>query len=143
MKKTFFFLVLSTVLIVMTGCDRPRAVLYLMENQTDKELTVYPPYGLGVITLAPGEYFHVGSFGIYPDGPIVEVFYGNQPFYISMDGVKYQVDRNQKDNCLYESNYHRASDALTESLRENKTELVFIYELTEDYIQRQIVVPEE
>jgi hypothetical protein len=143
MKKLVNFLVLSTLLVIATGCERPRAVLYLMENQTGKEIVVYPPYYWEENTLAPDEYFPVGSFTIYPYGPGVEVFYRNQPFYISMDGVKYQVDRNQKDNCLYESNYHRASDALTDSLRQNKAELVWVYELTEDYIKRQIVVSEE
>ena len=142
MKKTFYFLALAAVLALTSGCNRDRSILYAMGNQTDKEITVYPPYGKMATTLSPGQYFGISIYPLYPDGPVVEALYDNSPFYISIDGVKYQVDRNQRDNCLWTYNYHEAPEAIADSLRDYKGELIWVYYLTEDYIKRQIVVNE-
>ena len=140
MKKMLNLLVLSTLLVITTSCERYRSVLYAMGNQTDKEIIVYPPLFKDATILAPGEYFGIAVYGI--DEP-VQALYGTRPFYISIDGVKYQVDRNQKDNCLWTWNYHEAPEAVGDSLRGYRGEIVSVYELTEDYIKRQIVVTEE
>jgi len=139
MKKCLNLLLFSTLLVIMTGCEKSRSILYAMGNQTDKEIIVYPPLFKDATILAPGEYFGIAVYDI--DVP-VQALYGTRPFYISMDGVKYQVDRNQKDNCLWTWNYHEAPKEVADSLRDYKGEIVSVYELTEDYIQRQIVVDE-
>lgn len=142
MKKTLCFLALGALLVLLSGCVRSRLILYAMGNQTGKEITIYPPseYQEGPVVLAPGDYFTVGHFLLPIDGPAFDSFYETSPFYIVMDGIKYQIDRNQQDNCLWVFNYHEAPEELAASLRQDKNELVWVYDLTEDYIRRQIII---
>ena len=142
MKKNLELLLLCTLLVFMASCESPRSVLFALGNQTDKEIIIYPPHGKGATTLAPGEYFGIAVYSLYHNAPVVESLYGTLPVYISMEGVKYQVDRNQRDNCLWGQNYHEAPKAVADSLRDYKSEVVWVYELTEDYIKQQIVVKE-
>ena len=142
MKKTFYFLALAAVLALTSGCRRGYSIMYAMGNQTTKEITIVAPYDKEPTTLAPGEYFTIGHYSFSYEEPGIDAFYFNNPVYIIMDGVKYQIDRNQQDNCLWEGNYHQASEELATTLRQEKGELVWVYDLTEDYIKRQIVVDE-
>ena len=146
MKKIFYFLALAAVLALITGCRRGFSMLYVLGNQTGKQLIIYPPYhlqGEDSTILAPGEYFKIGSvvmaegYGVKPD-----CFYYQKPFYISMDGVKYQIDRNEPDNCLWVWNYRYATQEETDALLKAPDSGVEVYDLTEDYIKRQIVVEE-
>ena len=146
MKKTFYFLALIAVLALTSGCRRGYTCLYVLGNQTEKELIIYPPYyyeGEDSTILAPGEFFRIGGvdyfegYGIRP-----EYFYNQQPLYISMDGVKYQIDRNDPDNCLWTRNYRVASPEVTAAVITKYYDHVEVYYLTEDYIKRQIVAEE-
>lgn len=144
MKPCIFYMVVITTTLFLSSCNQSRPILYMMENQTGTTITIYPPYSpYGDSTiLNSGDYFTIGHFSTPKDGPVIESFYMTYPVYISMEGVKYQIDRNQDDNCLWERNYHPAPEALADSLRQFKNELVRIYVLTEAYIKRQIVVDE-
>lgn len=146
MKKTILFLALAATLALTTSCRRADHILCVLGNQTDKQLIIYPPYhveGEDSTILAPGEFFRAGSvtfvegYGVKP-----ESFYYQEPLYISMDGVKYQIDRNDPDNCLYYWNYHPASEEVTAAVLTGNYDFVSVFYLTEDYIKRQIVVEE-
>jgi len=146
MKKTFCFLALAALLNLTSGCKKEYCSLYVLGNQTEKELIIYPPYyfeGEDSTVLAPGEFFKIGRVD-YSNGNGFrpEYFYQQQPLYISMDGIKYQIDRNDPDNCLWTWNYHAASQEVTAALLTGSYDYVSVFYLTEDYIQRQIVVNE-
>ena len=147
MKKTFYFLALAAVLALASGCRRGYTSLYVLGNQTGKEIIIYPPYyfeGEDSTILAPGEFFRIGRVDYYNGyGIRPESFYSLKPLYISMDGIKYQIDRNDPDNCLYTLNYHAASPEVTAALINGLYDYVSVYDLTEDYIKRQIVVDNE
>ena len=66
------------------------------------------------------------------------------PLFITMDGVTYQIDKTLEDGCAH-------SAAFSNPTQEEQTVLerivfpnsvIHVFRLTEDYIQRQIVVDE-
>ena len=144
MKKLFFIQLVTFLFVSMTSCHRVDDYLYFLSNETGKELVIYPPMhyeGEDSTILAPNEYFKIGTVQyVYSYGVRPENFYYQDHLYISMDGVVYCIDRNDRNNCLWTWSYQCASDEEMAKLLYGSYDGAFVFRLTEDYIKRQIVV---
>ena len=147
MKKALCLFALS--LLLLTGCERVVRDTYVIENQTDKDLTFYPanyyftPYEKDTITIAPGEIFVIyqAVYNSKPNAYHPEYFYDNRPLFVEYDGVKYQIDRNDPENCFKAMNYWPPQqNYVTTSAYIKPDDFVWSFEMTEDYIKSQIVV---
>jgi hypothetical protein len=68
-----------------------------------------------------------------------------KPLFITMDGVTYQIDKTQEDGCAHIAAFSNPTQD-EQTILENivyPNSVIHVFRLTEDYIQRQIVVPEE
>lgn len=120
-----------------------------VHNMTDRDITVvcHSIWGHGdgsycdSVVVAPGEYYLLEEFQCvednYQGAPETILYLGRLYFY--MDGIGYQVDRNDLTGCLwlpsFETFYHPYAP---NGLSERKYDVIRIFDLTEEYIRAQI-----
>ncbi len=144
MKKCVYLFALCFGLFLLNGCSSgSRIIVYALHNQTDKDVT-FCIDGANPSVIAPNEYYVISRCLEEIDGEMDLSIFWSSKIYLTLDGVRYQVDRNDSKGCLWKLNYHPVQDAeIAASLRTESRDGVCIFELTEDYIMRQIPVSEE
>lgn len=144
MKQKLFFAMVMASLLLLSACGgTPFRRLYTLCNQSGKDIVLYPSGMNDSVELAPNEVYikDIITYGEYVKVDAYPV--SDSVLYIIMDGVKYMVDRNQEGNCLLPYSYEPAPEAYADSIKQQPSDQVLVFYLTEEYIKKQIVVEKE
>ena len=146
----FCRILLAGIGFATLGCDGRHATggseRFFLQNALTHDVIIVSPQNFGdnvydSVVLAPNDYYLMESYmAIEEHAGIKQALHTQSPVYIYVNGTHYQVDRNNMDGCLWRSAYHEYIGGES-TLKENDNDAVFIFELTEDYIQSLIVLP--
>ena len=144
MKQKLFVAVVMASLILLSACGGYNfRRMYTLCNQTDKDLVLYPTKTNDSVRLAPNGVQVMDIINVNPYVNFRAALNGGHALYITMDGVKYMIDRNQEGNCLSDYSYTLAPTAYSDSVKQQPSDQVLVFYLTEEYIKKQIVVEKE
>ena len=135
-------MVMASLLLLSACTSKPFRRMYTLCNQTDRALVLYPTKTNDSVRLAPNEVYirKIATYGEYVDA---DAYPNDSILYIIMDDVTYMVDRNLKWNCLSPYAYESAPKAYADSIKQQPSDQVLVFYLTEEYIKKQIVVEEK
>ena len=144
MKKICYFFACMAILCLLNGCSSKQITHeYALINYTGKDVTIMRDYER---TIHDGGHHFIGGASVnedYSRADVDAVFRSCwTPLYLVYDGVKYQVDEEQKDGCAWGDAYDEPTEEEYAMISPQKKANyhLHVFRLTEDYILRQIPV---
>ena len=123
--------------LVLCGCEGEKITMnrFCLKNETGKELTIVNrnPSHADSVTVANNAYYQLQYIALPGFGASDIPLNDHAAVIIYKDGIGYQVDRNRKDCCLWESSYHPLWEP-DENIFQNDNDLVLVYTLTEEKV---------
>lgn len=147
MKKKVLFIATAISLLVIGCSPKSTTESFCLLNTTESTLTINSVSKSRAVQSGEGyvitDITHYKGQDISGLSEIYEETW--KPLFITMDGVTYQIDKTQEDGCAHIAAFSNPTQD-EQTILENivyPNSVIHVFRLTEDYIQRQIVVPEE